>query len=109
MSLIDFTIQLQRTNELLERQALALESISRSLLLHFPIPPDREPHLSTLTDLSYADPERIAARESAGQEFARVTNTTYNSEAYLQAKQLFERMISESYGPEAVQKLDWNR
>ena len=114
MTLAEFTIELRATNELLLRQAVALERLSESAsrLCSFLIP---DPKLSsnsnpaTLSDLSYVSPQSVESRLAAEDEFAHSSQSIPRSEFFYAKIKEFEEQVREAYGDQAVSELPWNK
>lgn len=100
----DFHIQLNRTNELLERIAAAVERIAG------PIPPDYHPPIpATIRDLVIMDPAQAEEVKKAEEWFAITNMVAPGSEAFMQKVAEFEQMVLLEAGEKALEELPWRK
>lgn len=111
MTIAEFTIELKRTNELLERQSLASERIADALERLSPIlpPSTGAPYQATVRDLLNVSPSRVDALMGERLEFAAREGLVPDSSSFRARVLEYEGQIRAEYGEEAVQSLPWNK
>lgn len=118
MSLIDFTIQLTRTNDLLEDLCKSSRLTAEALIRLSPPLPDSShpPYRAGVKDLIDVSPANVAARLQEMEDLGTRTNTIPGSEAfqrmllehYAMVKEYEELLVKEN-GEEIRQVLPWNK
>lgn len=104
MGLVEFQIELHRTNELLDRIAIALERMAG------PTPPTTIPPVqATLSDLIDCSPNRVGERLSQMEDFAKREMLVPGSEAFLERIREFEELVRVEYGEQAMDELPWRK
>lgn len=102
--MLDFTIELHRTNDLLERVAVALERLAG------PVPEVPRPiEQAQLTDYSTLTPEQIDEIKDAETWFATTEMVVPGSEEFMVRVSEFERVLVAASGPEALETLPWRK
>jgi len=102
MSLLNFQIELARTNELLARIATALERLAGPHL-----DPPSPPELATLRDYSYIPPEELERAQAEAVEFAHRNMVVPGSDAHIKLVDRFEEDLRKEHGEDAVAALPW--
>lgn len=111
MTLIDFTIQLTRTNDLLEDLTLSNRLIAEALTrLSPPLPSsDRVPYRAGIRDLINADPSSVESLLMEQADLGARTGTIPRTDAFYAMVREYEETILKEYGQEAVDSLPWNK
>lgn len=99
--MFDFPVALDRTSELLERIAIALERIAG------PIPVYRPPIPSSLKDYSVVTPNDLADLAATKSAFSLSRSVVPDSEAFMKAVLEVEEEVRKEGGEGAVEALPW--
>lgn len=109
MTLLDLSISLIRTNELLERQCIAQEKMAAAFERLSPILPDYpSPYKAGIKDLIDVSPGRVQDRTDALEDFADRNQVLPQSDAFRAKVMEYEDAVKKEYGQEAVDCLPWN-
>lgn len=109
MTLAQFTIELKRTNELLERQASALERLAVCAERYLGPLPTSAPYCADLKDLHIASPAAAESIRRAEDEFAASAAASPRSDYFYAMIKQFEDQVKDAYGEDAVKELPWNK
>jgi hypothetical protein len=108
--LVQFPIDLSRTATALEGIHAQLSRVADTLERLAPAPPIADPpRPATLSDLRRTDPTSLSQIRSELQTFAENNGVIIDSEAFLQSIMKYEQDVAETYGPEAISELPWNK
>lgn len=112
MPLINFPIDLSRTAAALEGIHAQLASVARALERLSPAPPsldNRKPYVAGLGDLRYTDVPTVQNIREELKVYAEEHALQMDSERFLDSIIKYERDIMDTYGPNAILELPWNK